>query len=286
VTVAATVDLVDAAFAKCYAVAAFNIIDDLSLRGVLSAAEDLQSPVIIQASVKTVKVLGARSLQALFVDRASVVTVPVSLHLDHCPERAVITEVLEAGWSSVLFDASDRTFERAVAETREVVAEAGRHGAAVESEVEAIFGVEDGIGSDREGGRYPIERLADFIAETGVQMFAPALGTAHGRYQAAPRLSPERVTELVAATGIPQVLHGGTGLSADEFKDLAGRGCAKINVSTAIKEAYMKASLRRLERAAQEDRWDPSELFREIESGVATAANHYISCFGSAGMAG
>jgi fructose-bisphosphate aldolase class II len=286
VTAAATIDLVDAAFAGSYSVAAFNIIDDFSVRGVLTAAEELCSPVIVQTSMKTVKMLGARYLHALFTERASAVAVPVSLHLDHCPERAVITEALEAGWSSVLFDASDRSYDQAIAETREVVAEAGRHGAVVESEIEAITGVEDGVGSEEEGFRYPVARLAEFIAETGVRMFAPAVGTAHGRYRAAPRLSPERITELVAATGIPQVLHGGTGLSPADFRDLAGRGCAKINVSTALKEAYMKASLHHLEEAAELDRWDSADLFREIEAGVAAVARHYISCFGSAGRAG
>jgi fructose-bisphosphate aldolase class II len=285
-TLAATVDLVDAAFAGRYSVGAFNIIDDFSLRGVLAAAEELRAPLVVQASMNTLKVLGARYLHSLFVDRASAASVLVSLHLDHCPDRLIITEALEAGWSSVLFDASDRSFDQAVAETKEVVAEAARHGAAVESEIEAISGVEDGVGSSEEGARYSVARLAEFIAETGVRMFAPAVGTAHGRYRAAPRLSPERISELVAATGIPQVLHGGTGLSPADFRDLAARGCAKINVSTALKEAYMRASLQHLKQAGEQDQWEPAALFRDIEAGVAAMARHHISCFGSAGTAG
>ncbi|MFH1330742.1 MAG: class II fructose-bisphosphate aldolase [Actinomycetota bacterium] len=285
-TMAATLDLVGAAFAERYSVPAFNIFDDFSLRGVLRAAEELRSPVIVQASVKTVRVLGAAYLRALFLDRASAVGVPASLHLDHCPDRAVITEALRAGFDSLLFDASGLSFDEALAQTREVVAEARRHGASVESEIEGIAGVEDGVGSDEEGVRYPVEQLARFVAETGVDLFAPAIGTAHGRYLAAPRLSRERITALVEATGIPQVLHGGTGLTGEDFRDLVARGCAKTNVSTAIKEAYLKSGRHHLTRAQEQDHWDPPQFFEEVEVAVAAVAREHISTFGSAGKAG
>jgi fructose-bisphosphate aldolase, class II len=284
-TAAATLDLVREAFAARYAVPAFNVFDDFSLRGVLRAAEAMRSPVIVQASVKTVGELGASYLRALFLERASAVRIPAALHLDHCPDRAVATEALQAGFDSLLFDASGRSFEEALAETREVVAEARRHGAAVESEIEGIKGVEDGVGSEEEGLRYPIAQLASFIAESGVDLFAPAIGTAHGRYSAAPRLAPERISALAAATGIPQVLHGGTGLTAADFRDLVARGCAKVNVSTAIKEAYLKAGLSHLQRAHQEKRWDPPRFFGDAEAAVAEAAREHILAFGSAGRA-
>jgi fructose-bisphosphate aldolase class II len=285
VTAAATRDLVGAAFAGRYAVPAFNVFDDFSLRGVLQGAEELRSPVIVQVSVKTVRELGASYLRSMFLDRASVVGIPVSLHLDHCPDRVVASQALEAGFDSFLFDASGLSFEEALAQTREVVAEARRYGAAVESEIEGIRGVEDGVGSAEEGERYPIERLAWFIAETGVDLFAPAIGTAHGRYGAAPRLSPERVSALVAATGIPQVLHGGTGLTADDFRDLVARGCAKVNVSTAIKEAFLQAGLGHLLQARTEGSWDPPRFFGAAEAAVAEAARRHITAVGAAGKA-
>jgi fructose-bisphosphate aldolase class II len=285
VTVAATRDLVGAAFAGRYAVPAFNVFDDFSLRGVLQAAEELRSPVIAQVSVKTVRGLGASYLRSLFLERASAVGIPASLHLDHCPDRAVASQALQAGFESLLFDASGLSFEDALAQTREVVAEARGYGAAVESEIEGIRGVEDGVGSAEEGERYPIERLAWFIAETGVDLFAPAIGTAHGRYGTAPRLSPERVSALVAATGIPQVLHGGTGLTADDFRDLVARGCAKVNVSTAIKEAFLKAGLGHLLQARAEGHWDPPRFFGAAEAAVAEAARRHITAVGAAGKA-
>ena len=147
------------------------------------------------------------------------------------------------------------------------------------------MGAEDDVGSDLEGTRYPIDQIADFVAVTGVDLFAPAIGTAHGRYSAAPRLSPERIDALVTATGRPQVLHGGTGLSAAVLADLVGRGCAKVNVSTAIKEAYLKAGLTHLAAAEQQNHWDPPRFFAAVESAAAETAGEHMRVLGSAGKA-
>ena len=207
---------------------------------------------IVQISVKTVRALGASYLRWLFRERAAAVGVPVSLHLDHCPDRAVTSEALAAGLDSLPLRRL-RPLVRAGARAKPGRSwpRPRRYGAAVESEIEGITGVEDDVGSDEEGIRYPIEQLAGFIADTGVDLFAPAIGTAHGRYARAPQLSPERISELVAATGIPQVLHGGTGLTAD---GLPGPGRAGLRQgqrqSTAIKEAYLKEALRHLSGAA------------------------------------
>lgn len=284
-TAFSTAEILKASFDGRYSVAAFNIVDDFSLRAVLATAERLQSPVIAQTSVKTVRMLGANYLAATFADRVADVSIPASLHLDHCPHRQDITCALNAGFSSVLFDASDRPFEQALAETREVVAEAHSYGATVESEIERIMGVEDEVGSDEAGARYPLEWITRFALETGIDFFAPAVGTAHGQYSAAPKLSPERVTELVEATGIPQVLHGGTGLSVQDFANMARRGCAKTNVSTALKEAYMKGGLEHLRRAEEVDKWDPPSLFQSIEAAVGTMVEYHMRAFGSAGKA-
>ena len=156
---AKTVDLVVAAKEAGYAVPAVNIVDDLSLRAVVAAAEEAQSPVIIQTSVKTVKSIGAPLLSSIFSFAAESVSVPVALHLDHCPDRAFITVAVENGWSSVLFDASDRPLEQAWQETKEVVAEVHAKGVGVECEIENIVGVEDGVGSDEPGHAYSSEQL-------------------------------------------------------------------------------------------------------------------------------
>ena len=155
------------------------------------------------------------------------IEVPVTLHLDHCPERAVISDCLRTGWNSVLFDGSALPVEENTRQTVEVVEEARRYGAHVEGEIEGIAGVEDGVGSDTADGRQSLEVVVDFVRTTGVDVFAPAIGNAHGLYKAEPTLDAQRVSDIVAAVAIPIALHGGTGMTNAQFKDLIGRGCAK-----------------------------------------------------------
>ena len=97
-------------------------------------------------------------------------------------------------------------------------------------------------------------------------MFAPAIGNAHGSYKQAPVLDFQRVSDIVAARPIPIALHGGSGLSDEQFHDLIGRGCAKVNISTALKETYMKSNLRFLEATAVKDKWDPPSLFTAVRA--------------------
>jgi fructose/tagatose bisphosphate aldolase len=122
-----------------------------------------------------------------------------------------------------------------------------------------------------------------FIEETGVYCFAPAIGTAHGLYKAAPQLRPERVTELVELHPIPMVLHGGTGLSEQQFTDLISRGCAKVNISTALKIAFVDAHREYLD--ANPAKHDPPSMLRHVRQAVKDMAEHHIRMFGSAGRA-
>ena len=190
-------DILDPAFAERYGVAAINVVDDLSLEAVLAAATDLEAPLIVQTSLKTVKSLGARQFMAIWRARTAEVPVPVTLHLDHCPDREWISICLREGWNSVLFDGSELDVAENTRQTIEVVAEADAHGAQVEGEIESVLGVEDGIGSDEAGDIHPVEVSNEFIAATGIYSFAPAIGTAHGLYKGEPKLTPERVTEIV-----------------------------------------------------------------------------------------
>ena len=277
--------IVDPALGQRYGVPAINILNDLTLEGVLLAAVQERSPLIVQTSVKTVRSIGSKVLYAMWTSMTAGIEVPVSLHLDHCPDRAVITECLEVGWNSVLFDASQLPVEENQRQTVEVVAEARRYGAQVEGEIESITGVEDGIGSDAESARQTLDVSVAFIEATGVDVFAPAIGNAHGQYKKAPVLDHQRVTDLVEATGIPMALHGGTGLSDDQFRDLIARGCAKVNISTAIKEAYMRSGLEHLKEAEEKNKWDPPTLFAHQRAAVVSTAREHIALFGGSGKA-
>jgi fructose-bisphosphate aldolase class II len=276
-------DVLADALAGGYGVPAFNIVNDLSTEAVLEAAAAERSPVILQTSVKTVRMYGRKKLYTILAGLAEDAAVPVVLHLDHCPEREVITDCLQGGWTSVLFDAHELDVAENLRQTIEVVAEARAVGASVEGEIEGIQGVEDGIGSDEVSAQQSLEVSVDFIERTGVDCFAPAIGNAHGQYRSAPVLDHQKVSDLLAATGVPMALHGGTGLSAEQFQDLVARGCAKVNISTALKEVFLRSSLASLQRAEAKGSWDPITFFRDQKEAVSTMARDHMRIFGSAG---
>jgi len=278
-------DVVDRAFAKRYGVPAINIVNDLTMEAVLAGAAEAHSPIIVQTSVKTVRSIGSDVLFGMWSAMTAGIDVPVVLHLDHCPDRAVITECLKRGWNSVLFDASALPVEENQRQTIEVVREAREYGAHVEGEIESITGVEDGIGSDTASARQTLEVSLRFIEATGVDVFAPAIGNAHGLYKRAPVLDFQRVSDIVEAHPIPIALHGGSGMTAEQFSDLISRGCAKVNISTALKIAYMKSNLSFLRDAETRDKWDPPSLFAHVRNDILALTRDLAEQFGSAGKA-
>jgi fructose-bisphosphate aldolase class II len=278
-------DILSDAFDKRYGVPAINVFNDLTLEGVLAAAVENSSPLIVQTSVKTVKSIGSDVLYAMWTSMTAGIEVPVSLHLDHCPERAVITECLERGWNSVLFDASHLPVEENMRQTVEVVAEARRYGAHVEGEIESITGVEDGVGSDEVAAQQDLDVALNFLDVTGVDVFAPAIGNAHGSYKREPVLDFDRVSAIVEAHPLPIALHGGSGLSDEQFRNLIARGCAKVNISTALKETFMKSNLAFLEATAKKQKWDPPSLFKAVGQDVIEMSGSLMTLFGSAGRA-
>jgi ketose-bisphosphate aldolase len=277
--------IVDRAFAERYGVPAINVVNDLTMEAVLAAAVRERSPVIIQTSVKTVRSIGIDLLFAMWREMTAGIEVPVSLHLDHCPDRAVISACLRKGWNSVLFDASALPVAENQRQTIEVVAEAHAAGAHVEGEIESITGVEDGIGSDEVAQTQSLPVALEFIRATRIDVFAPAIGNAHGVYRTEPKLDAQRVSDIVAAEPIPIALHGGTGMTDAQFTDLIARGCAKVNISTDLKVTYMRANLDFLRDAAEQNAWDPPSLFTAVRGAVLDMAAAHMRRFGSAGQA-
>ena len=271
------------AFEKRYGVAAFNMVNDLTMEGILAAAEIVKAPVIVQVSLKTVKVMGAKLIQLMFSEMAGRVGIPATLHLDHCPDIGVIEECLEAGWNSVLFDGSLLSYDENLNKTKQVVAMAKKHGAAVEGELEVVKGIEDGIGSEEEGMIVPLEKALEFIRETGIHFFAPAIGTAHGQYKGEPKINFERVSEITSAEPIPLVIHGGTGLSDDVFRELISRGAVKVNISTYLKITLADSFRKYLN--AHPDEYNPMKLFAAVREDVVEMAGKFMKTFGSEGKA-
>lgn len=280
-----TMAMIEHAERNSYAIPAINVFDEFSMRGVVRAAEECSSPFIIQISTKTARNQGVGLITDMFDHIAGGSPMPFALHLDHCPDLGVIDQVIDAGWSSLLFDASDRDLATAERETREVVRKAHAAGVHVESEIENIIGVEDGVGSDEAVHSYSVEQLAQVAKSTGADMLAPQLGTAHGMYSAAPVLLFDRARAVREASGRSVVLHGGTGLSADEFRAFIEAGVSKINVSTQCKISYMQSALEFLKGAEAAGKWDPPSLFGAVTDAVAAAMAQLPAIFGSAGRA-
>jgi fructose-bisphosphate aldolase class II len=282
VPVVPTQEIVQRAFRERYGVAAINVVNDLTMEACLAAAEELRAPLIVQTSVKTVKSIGADVVFAMWTEMTRHLTVPVALHLDHCPEREVISLCLEKGWNSVLFDGSKLSVEENQRQTIEVVAEARRYGALVEGEIEAFKRVEE-MADDERGNEQALETAVDFIKATGVDVYAPAIGNAHGMYKAEPKLDSQRVTDIVEATGIPVALHGGTGMTPEQFSDLIARGCAKVNISTALKIRFMQSGYDYITDHPTE--YDPPKLFAHQRAAVLEMAKDHILLFGGEGRA-
>jgi ketose-bisphosphate aldolase len=267
-----------------YAVGAFNILDYNSARAVVQAAGELRAPVIIQTSAKTVTFWGSRTLMSWLRELAADAPVPVAVHLDHCKDVDLIGECIEAGWTSVMIDASARPFEENLSLSRRVVEMARPRNVTVEAELGAIVGVEDDIHvKEQDSHLADPAQAVEFCAKVQPDCFAPAIGTAHGIYKGEPKIAYHILEKVAAATRVPIALHGGTGLSDEVFRRCIALGCAKVNISTQIKYAFIDGFIGY--HNAHNTQYDPLKViqaqFDEMRNGIA--AN--IELFGGAGKA-
>lgn len=263
-----------------YAIGAFNFFNYLTARTIIETCEERKSPVILQTSVKTVRQLGAAHIMDMVLPLMKKASVPVALHLDHCKETEVAKQCMDAGWSSIMYDGSSFAFEENVAKTKEIVAYAKKKDISVEGELGAIVGVEEDIVvDDHAGSLADVDLSVRFTAETGVDAFAPAIGTAHGMYKGKPKLDYERFSDIRGRVKTNLVVHGGTGLADDVFRRLIQIGASKINVSTAIKMAYFRGM------KASDGLTEPLQADRMMEKEVQEVVTHCIGVFGSVGKA-
>ena len=266
-----------------YAVGAFNIVDYASTRAIVHAAEKLNAPVIVQTSVKTVRFWGCAAIVAWMRELAANSPVPVALHLDHCKDLEVIDSCIAAGWTSVMIDASSKPFAENLATTRRVVATARPAGLSVEAELGEIGGVEDDKAvADEDAHLADPDKAEAFCRDLDLAAFAPAIGTAHGVYKGEPKLAFDRLEKIARRTGLPIALHGGTGLADDVFRKCISFGCAKVNISTQIKYAFIDGFV---DYYNAHKKYEPLEpLGAQIER-IKREVMEKIELFGSAGRA-
>jgi len=261
-----------------YAVGAFNIFNDLSARAVISAAAEENCPLILQTSVTTVKKYGPAEMIGMLRRLAWEAPVNVIIHLDHCRDVNLAKACIDAGWDSVMFDGSSLAIEENISRCREVVNYAHPRGVQVEGEYGRIFGVEDDINVKDDSGVFTdIDGSIRFVEESGIDAYAPAIGTAHGVYKSTPRINFELVNTLSHELDKPIVIHGGTGLNEATFSRLILAGGAKINVSTAIKHAYFDGFAEYVRE--NPDSVDPLKLDRTLEESIRNVARKHIITF-------
>ncbi len=267
-------EILAAARAGRYAVGAFNVFDVESMASVLEAAAQAVSPVVVQTSAIVARRLGPRLIAAMFREIGSGSPVPMGLQLDHCRDLGLISACFEAKWDAVLFDGSMLDPAENARLTAEVVREAHRSGVAVEGELESIGGSEAGVRTMMRPS-CSVADMLDYIESTGIDAFAPSIGNVHGRTTRPLHLDVDRVSQLAAATSVPLVLHGGTGIRDGVLDSLIDAGIAKVNISTDLRDGYVRSASRYLSCVGGSA--DPIALQDEVRSAVgATVANHLI----------
>ena len=267
-----------------YGVGAFNILDYISAKAVIRAAEKLNAPVIIQTSAKTVIFWGTKAIRNWVLEIAGETKVPVALHLDHCKDLKLIEECINSGWTSVMIDASSKPFEENLDLSKQVIDMARPEDITVEVELGAIVGVEDDIHvKEQDSHLVDVEQALEMCSTLRPDCFAPAIGTAHGIYKGTPKIAYDLLEEISSRTDIPLALHGGTGLSVDVFKKCIALGCAKVNISTQLKYAFIDGFINY--HNSHNTEYNPLKVVDAQFEQLKAAVIENIKIFGSEGKA-
>jgi fructose-bisphosphate aldolase, class II len=236
-------DMLNKALKEKYAVGQFNINNLEWTQAILAAAEQEKSPVILGVSEGAARHMGGFKTTVMMVKgllEDMKITVPVAIHLDHGSSYDKCKEAIEAGFTSVMIDASHGPFEENVSTTKKVVELAHSQGVSVEAELGVVGGQEDDVVADGVIYADPKE-CQELVKQTGVDCLAPALGSVHGPYKGEPNLGFKEMEEVRDLTGIPLVLHGGTGIPTKDIQKSISLGTSKINVNTENQIAFTKA---------------------------------------------
>ena len=263
-----------------YAVPAFNAENMEMVQAIVAAAEETRSPVMIQTTPTTVKYITREMACAMVKAEADRATVPVALHLDHCEKYEDVVAAMEVGYSSVMIDASKIPYEENVAVTAKVVEAAKAFGATVEAELGTVGGKEDGHSADVI--YTDPDQALDFATRTGVDIFAVAIGTAHGFYKGEPKLNFELLAKLREMIAVPLVLHGGSGVPDEMIRRTIELGISKVNFATELRAA-MTAAVR--EALTNEAMIDPKKFMGPGREAVKALCIHKIKLCGSDGKA-
>lgn len=228
-----------------YAIGAFNTPNLECLLAVIHNAEEMNVPVIISHAQLHEEIAPLDDIGPLMVYAAKNAKIKVCVHLDHGEDLDYLERALKIGFTSVMYDGSLYSYEENVANTKKAVELAARYNADVEAEIGVMGGREAGAadnGAKVEDMYTDPDVAAKFVEETGIDALAASFGTAHGLYKAAPKLDFERIEQICAKTGIPLVMHGGSGVSPEDYRKAIAKGVRKINYYSYMSNAGVKAA--------------------------------------------
>lgn len=267
-----------------YAVGQFNINNLEWIQAILNEAQELKAPVILGVSEGAAKYMGGWNVIVAMVTsyiKSKNITVPVALHLDHGSSFDVCKAAIDAGFSSVMIDASHFPFEENIKITTEVVEYAHARGVSVESELGRVGGQEDHVVAE---SMYAIpEECVELVKRTKIDCLAPALGSVHGPYHGEPKLGFKEMKEIADLVKIPLVLHGGSGIPDSQIKKAIECGTCKINVNTECQQEWTKIVRQVLE--TNKSVYDPRKIIGPGMEGIRQVVRAKCEIFGSIGKA-
>ena len=276
-------EILDKAHRENYAVGAFNINNMEILQAVMDAAEETQSPVIIQTSEGAIKYAGIDYLAAMVHLAAKKASVPVALHLDHGTTYDTLISCIRNGWTSIMFDGSHFPLAENIEKTKEIVKICHACGVSVEAELGRLGGIEDNISVDEREARLTSPKEAvEFVEGTGVDYLAIAIGTAHGKYKGEPKLDFERLQTIKGLVDIPIVLHGASGVPEESIIKATKLGVNKINIDTDIRVAFTEGVK---SVVTTSDVYDPRKICGPAKKNMTEVVKQKMIMFGSAGKA-
>jgi len=278
--------LLDKAYQKGYAVGAFNVINLEFLEGITLAARRSASPVILNIAEVHLPFVSMEHIVPAIKEIARQERFEIALNLDHGLTISTIERAITNGFTSVMFDGSQLDFDENIRQTREVVKMCHAWNISVEAELGAVGGEEGGglMGKADPAKYTDIEQAKIFVEQTGIDALAVAIGNSHGRYEGETDLDFGRLSAIRDVTGIPLVLHGGSGISATEFRQAISLGIAKINFFTGMSEAAIQTTTRYLSTAGERYN-DYPLMLNEVRESVAGVVAEQMEIFGSRGQA-
>lgn len=278
------IEILQDAHKNNYAVGAFNVNNMEIVQSIIEAAEETNSPVILQASQGGLKYAGVEYIAELVKLAARNAKVPVALHLDHGTDFDQVMLCIRHGFSSVMIDGSKYELEENIAITNKVIEVAHAVGVSVEAELGKIGGTEDDIVVDERDATFTDPNEAKkFVDETGVDYLAIAVGTAHGVYKGEPKLDFDRIKIIKDILNIPLVLHGSSGVPKEAIQKAVSLGINKINIDTDLRVAFSSAIKDFLKE--NPDSIDPRKILGPAKEAMKEVIKEKMELFGSVGRA-